>query len=176
MQHESPALCLSLVALPRSAWARHPNTNCGVSQSCASSPTFEGVVLRLQLKIAVVYLLCAFPHCLITSELSSLPQSVPGGPDPHRMTCVSCPCSGDKHCQVSPRRPLCLCQWRVWRGGEEASLLGLDRWQLWHLPRVQNTDRQCLLDPLDLCLISKMREEEREKARKSARENKYEHE
>lgn len=87
-QRESPALCLSLVALPRSAWARHPSTNCGVSQSCASSPTFEGVVLRLQLKIAVVYLLCAFPHCLITSELSSLPPSVPGGPDPHRMTCV----------------------------------------------------------------------------------------
>lgn len=41
----SHLLCLSLVALPRSAWARHPSTNCGVSQSCASSPTFEGVVL-----------------------------------------------------------------------------------------------------------------------------------
>lgn len=42
----------------------------------------------MQLKIANVYLLCAFPHCLITSELNSLPQSVSGGPDPHKMTCV----------------------------------------------------------------------------------------
>lgn len=50
------------------------------------------------------------------------------------------------------------------------SLLGLDRWQLWHLPRVQNTDRQCLQDPLDLCLISKMREEEREREQERVRE------
>lgn len=42
----------------------------------------------MRLKIADVYLLCALPHCLITSELNSPPQCVLGGPDPHKMTCV----------------------------------------------------------------------------------------